>query len=141
MINPIVKDFLKRNLQLIDNNKIYDFLDLVWEERLNNSEVKELFKILNSLDPKPIDKETIEDYFIESINRLILELKNITPEDWQANYHNMYPIDKYGDLHLLSLMQGFKFPNYGFSNVELMSILKRKGDKITTLVKDIYVIN
>lgn len=134
-MNEFVKEFLKANYELLDID-IQDFLLATTGSALNNSDIADIFEILETADII-ISKDDVEKCLIDTINSLIITFfnDNISRDEWEQYFYDEYPIEETKDFkrrifHIIPLFQGFRFHLFNLTNKEIQTIIDKNREKI-----------
>ena len=133
-MNELVKEFLQANYKLLDID-IQDFLLATTGSALNNSDIADIFEILETANII-ISKDDVEKCFIDTINSLIIEFfDNTSRDEWEQYFYDEYPIEETKDFnrrifHIYPLFQGFRFHMFNLTKKEIQTIIDKNREKI-----------
>ena len=133
-MNELVKEFLQANYKLLDID-IQDFLLATTGSALNNSDIADIFEILETANII-ISKDDVEKCFIDTINSLIIEFfDNTSRDEWEEYFYEEYPIEETEDFnrrifHIYPLFQGFRCHLFNLTNKEIQTIIDKNREKI-----------
>ena len=133
-MNELVKEFLQANYKLLDID-IQDFLLATTGSALNNSDIADIFEILETANII-ISKDDVEKCFIDTINSLIIEFfDNTSRDEWEQYFYDEYPIEETEDFnrrifHIYPLFQGFRCHMFNLTNKEIQTIIDKNREKI-----------